>query len=498
MTTRYKYNSAGGRKKQEGKPPAKPKRVSSQLARAWFHALELFVNIEMCGYWFCGGYRRPDGTYAAGKEPGPRFSITKQQWDLWAQWRQRPGADLRYADGRPFDARHVHAGKLTPIKVHEMIHDGSKRYYTSGAFGYALLMIDLDAHEPEWQDDIEELLRDIVGLVGAANVFVVKSGRGYNVFVKVAYGTGGGALAYNSLLDRLQGALKKLTAARKCTVEAKGKAGDRSHYGLLAKLPCWGEAAERLDEFMALAVKDFAWLTGLVERLEKRAANAKPAAAKERKRPKVGSHTGTTVAPEELAEAAEALPLFRPMSYYLMTMRTDCRGKEHGLRALDFAIALAVLSVATKHKRGPELPQKFIKLLWQQMFKDELVGRQWNDSRWAVIWRTLADCGFIEVKDDTYWFYADGSAKGKAMEWSLRPEFSFYNLRQQRQTQEEEKRGVIAVGTFTPPPYVPGLYRPTRLPAPGEEVFWRPPGPLPPDYEAVLDSVMGTACAWGD
>ena len=35
----------------------------------------------------------------------------------------------------------------------------------------------------------------------------------------------------------------------------------------------------------------------------------------------------------------------------------------------------------------------------------------------------MEDCGYLDMIDESYWFTQDGTP-GKAMEWSLKPEFS--------------------------------------------------------------------------
>jgi hypothetical protein len=35
----------------------------------------------------------------------------------------------------------------------------------------------------------------------------------------------------------------------------------------------------------------------------------------------------------------------------------------------------------------------------------------------------MEDCGYLDMIDEKYWFTQDGT-EGKAMEWSLKPEFS--------------------------------------------------------------------------
>jgi hypothetical protein len=172
-------------------------------------------------------------------------------------------------------------------------------------------------------------------------------------------------------------------------------------------------------------------------------------------------------------------------------MRAECRRKDVTPRAKDFQIGLALMAIATKYKKGPELPQKFIKLLWGQAYAQGIVDRPFNDSRWSAIWRTVDGAGIIDVLDERYWYYRYEAKPGKAMEWLLKPEFSWY----ERETNTEED--VIATGTssastavpFSLPKLIPNRHVPTCVPAPGED-YWKAPEPWTAEKEALLEAVM--------
>jgi hypothetical protein len=456
----YKYHSDPGQRNQ-GKN--NPRRKTSDLAKRTFAALAPFVNIEQCGRWYPGRFR----------EPGhPIYMVTQEQWELYA--RLRDGEQPRYPDGRPFRIWHVTSGILSPRLIQKMMDGEDKLYYTAGVFGYALAMVDEDAHE-DWQDDVDDLHRDVCRLLGADNLFVVKSARGINSHLKIDFG-GHTTLQLNDLLRRLQACLKKQTVHRRSVVEVKGKAGvDRSDYGTLAKLPCYGEWTEqRLAEFQAAPVKTFAWLKALVEDMEKRQA-PKPTVKAKQKR---GSCLGFSMPEDEFERLPELVRRYESIANYCYAMRGEVRRKDVALTRQDFAIGLAVAALCSVHKKDEGLPQKFVKRVWQTAKERGLVSRPFNDSRWATLWRTLADCGLLDVADETYWFDPSGQEKGRCMAWSLQ---SAYNL-----AEETEETG-IATGAFSPPKYVPGVYRPTRVPAPGSPAL--PAWTTAPDDELV-DAVM--------
>jgi hypothetical protein len=94
---------------------------------------------------------------------------------------------------------------------------------------------------------------------------------------------------------------------------------------------------------------------------------------------------------------------------------------------------MSVMSLASKYKEGDGLPQKYAKLLWQQAYAQGIIDRPFNDSRWSAMWKTVAACGFMDVQDDTYWYYRYEDKPGKCMEWRLRLEYSWYEQAQERE-----------------------------------------------------------------
>jgi hypothetical protein len=403
--------------KCKAKREISPQLRRTRLVRETFKALKPFINVRKCGQWLPSWDGKPDG---------PKFMISTDQWDMLRR-RQR-GERPTYWDGRPFTAWHVLTNILAPKHVRAMLDGRDKHYYTGGDEGLTAFKADVDAHEP-WQDDADETRDDVEGVFGAENVFSVGSTRGYNLHVKIDYKGVASAAEVNATLTRLEKALKTHTAARKCTVEIKGKIAHpacvleigeevktlEQSSGTLAKLPCFGAWDEqRLAEWVALPIKPYSWLLATVERLEK--ANAdRPSGAKKtaRQRPKSGSCVGVSIATGVVEALPDAVRYYKQLSYYLYAQHVAPRRKDVRLTAVDFAIAMAVISAfATSPKADASLPQLACKRLWMEAYSAGLVSRAWNDSRWAAIWRTLADCQMIDVVDERYW-WSDGTHKGQ-------------------------------------------------------------------------------------
>jgi hypothetical protein len=444
-------------------PKNKPRRkTSSPLARKTFHAFRPFINVDKCGYW-CEPYDASDERPA-----GPRFLITEQQWRWLHEHRQGVRGQV-YRNGYPFYPQDVLYNVLAPRHVHKMVHEFDKYYYSGGQHGLAMPMIDIDAHEDE--DDQDDVRRDLEEVLGAGNAFVVVSKRGLNLFVKIDYRAYGPAV-YNHALGRLQRALQRYTAHRKCVVEVKGKvkhaAGTikvngkeikrKKTCGTLAKLPCYGKPGtwtfERLAEFEALPVQPITWLFAIIDRLE--AANADrqdgPAKAAPAKTTS-GSCVGVSIARNVVEQLPDAVRHYHRLSLYLYSQHEPPTRKDVRLTAVDFACALAVVNAfLSNSKADHSLPQAAVKRLWGQAYADGLLARPFNDSRWSAIWKTLANAGVIDVVDERYWWSADKS-DSQCMRWCLKQEYAYRG-------QEEAEKKHIATGQITLPPYRAGRYRP--------------------------------------
>jgi hypothetical protein len=440
------------------------------LQTATFHALRPFVNVFEPGIWRDSFDR---------SKSGPRFTITKDEW-----------RDYHIVKGggyvRGFNRKAIFAKILAPRLIKDMIEDGVRRYYTGGTDGLALFMADLDAHEP-WQDDMQEMYDDVTGLLGLAHLFPVRSTRGWNLHMKVDY-RGHGVEKYRQTLGRLEKALRNATASRKCVVEVKGLPHVGDINGILAKLPCYGGWTwERLHEFEDTPTVTLDWLLARVEQIERSTPTTPPAPAP-KKQVKVGSYTGTNVPASALATIPEMVKHYRDHSFYMMVRRPELKRKDVRLLAKDAGIFLALISIVRQyvHHAG-ETPSAFVKFLWQTAYQDGHVDRQFNDSRYSVLWQTAADCGFLQVEDDHYWYYPDGSRKGQCMKWEIQEQFAY---RGEKQAQKEDNQTDITAGRLRVPPYDPELYRPTWVPPPRKGGGFV----LTADAEAQIEAVLG---AWG-
>ena len=93
------------------------------------------------------------------------------------------------------------------------------------------------------------------------------------------------------------------------------------------------------------------------------------------------------------------------------------------LCAEDFQRAFVILSlVAREPNEDGQLPHNLAEALWKKVFGGD---RGWDNSRWKAIRDTLADCGFLDLVDESYYYYPDGDKEGRAMRWSLKPEYVY-------------------------------------------------------------------------
>jgi hypothetical protein len=431
--------------------------------------LRPFINVFQGGFfWHAPSYRSQDS--------GPRYLITRAEWADYRAWQR--GAYIR-----DFDPLGVRKKILRPGHVQSML-EGLKYYHNSGRDGFGLPAFDIDQHEPEWQDDLDETVEQVTDLLGPANVFTSASDRGAHTYLKIDY-RGHTVTEFNQALRRLEKVVKQLTATRKCVVELKGTAGDRGSNGTLVRLPCgkgWDE--RRLQEFIDTPVLTYDWLLERCLRLEQRLAGRPPVKAPvphRKRRVKVGSHFGTNVPPEEMAQLPDMLRCYKDHAFYLYAYHVPPTRKDVKITATDCAIFLALTSIARKYVRQPgQTPSAFIKLLWQQAYRDQLVDRAWCDNRYSALWKTAADCQVISVEDDHYWV-TTAWERGQCMKWELKQEFCY-----ESREDGEDRRNVITTGV---PGYHPGVYRPTRLPPPPKPGTFT----MTTEMEAQLEA---TLCFW--
>jgi hypothetical protein len=155
-------------------------------------------------------------------------------------------------------------------------------------------------------------------------------------------------------------------------------------------------------------------------------------------------------------ELPQAFDHFQSRAQYLLEHAVKPTGRKR-LTVEDFQVTLVILSVvACKPNQDDQLPAQLVKSLWPMVADECGVDRAFDCNRWAAIWRTLADTGFIEVSDETYWFYPDSEKTGKAMQWHLREEHVYT-------FQAHHTHTICNNNSFTPLMIVPQRHRSTRV-----------------------------------
>jgi hypothetical protein len=199
----------------------KSKNPVSQLAVDSFEAFRPFINIFDPG--------------AVDWEGSPVHTITKEDWRLFRRYKDGERG-LIYQDGEEFRVgRDVVCNIYSPRHAHRHIQGAETTYYTSGRNGFALLYLDIDAHQP-WQTD-EYKAKAILQELFPFGYFRC-SRRGQNGYLKIRYDT---IRQFNQMAGRLEQSLQRyfLTLSILCDFETKGTiTADKS--GSLAKMPFGG------------------------------------------------------------------------------------------------------------------------------------------------------------------------------------------------------------------------------------------------------------------
>lgn len=240
--------------------------ASPDLAKATFEAMRLFIAIDDCGVKWGGS---------------PIHMITKEKRRLMAHYRHllRSGIDqptLYYESDRwkRFEPKHYFCGELRAKHIGEMLAGEEVYYYTSGRAKSALLYLDLDVHK---EDQTLEGSRKAVGafreILGGAG-FHRPSGRGDNIYIKVAY-SGHSVTETNETFKRFEGLAKRYLQhlSLNVDVEVKGTITTAQKSGSLAKLPVGTYQGspwtwEMLDDFKSRPVIDLDVLIQFMDRWE--------------------------------------------------------------------------------------------------------------------------------------------------------------------------------------------------------------------------------------
>ncbi len=93
--------------------------------------------------------------------------------------------------------------------------------------------------------------------------------------------------------------------------------------------------------------------------------------------------------------------------------------------AEDTATALMVMQWMKEHPNpDKQAPTAMAEWLWGYLYETGVTMRCWDGRKWKAVRTLLGEKGLLDVIDSTYWFYADGSAKGKAMQWEVTDAFA--------------------------------------------------------------------------
>jgi hypothetical protein len=269
-------------------------------------------------------------------------------------------------------------------------------------------------------------------------------------------------------------------------------------------------------------VHSFAWLTGVIERLQVKVDALREAQPPEALPPEPESHSillapalpeqqlelprasadngscmGINVTEQELARIPQAMAWYQEQHLVarMHALGYECKRPDVKIRREDEAAFMAVLALAsTKVKtEGPAaywLSHEFLRWIWTKACQRGYIKRPWNNSRASALGITARALGYCHIEDLTYKFDPDGLEKGKAMNWRLLDEFNFFLLGRER-----EKGGIDSTGGLRVPSGLSDGFRPVRLP------WGRDEWPDPPDYrlqEAQLDGVLVSARAFND
>ena len=188
----------------------------------------------------------------------------------------------------------------------------------------------------------------------------------------------------------------------------------------------------RLREFQQVPEVTLNWLRGATVALHEqseRLERAKPEPTTTgtptgKTRLRSGSTTGLPLDEDELHQVPQALSDYRQIGYHCMAFRTDPQAKGKKLTHEDFTHALVVLSICARYpNKDGSMPHKRVQSIWNALRAAGIFQRGFDNSRWAAIRNTLADLGYLELQDETYYWFQDGEKKGQAMKWRLKAEY---------------------------------------------------------------------------
>lgn len=412
----------------------------SDLARNTFKVLKPWINTYCAGYWT--EYVDQDGEIITG----PRYLITKDLLDLYGRFKDGE-TDLRYENGYQFQPWHFHANQLQAKHVQEMV-DGLKHYYTGGRNGRMIFMLDGDAHKP-WQTDSALAAQLLTDVLGGKNLFHVESARGFNDHLKLDYGGEAWRMVNIRLKEfgdachlflKSQGILSDLEV--KGLISLATARFPQEPFGTLAKLPCYGDwSFDRLEQFKDTQIVTLNWIINRTRELRSLTDPEKAKATIERCRELEGKpviiRTSSTPAPIRAAtsislfsdEELEALSSGKVRKQladrinYVYAMHHKPKKEGVCITKDDVFMAWVVFDFIARHpNKDNKEPTKRAEAIWDYLHEQdpEAFSRAWDNSRWAALRDTFADCQFLQEVDRTYWFFRDGKKQGKPMQWFLK------------------------------------------------------------------------------
>jgi hypothetical protein len=443
---------------------------ASTFAKDTFKVLEPWINVTCCGQW--ADYIDQDGEH----RQHPAFLIEKVDLALLGR-HKRGETDLYYPSGHPFTPKDFFANALTAKHIQAMIH-GHKHYYTGGRSGKTLAMLDLDAHEP-WQTDAEEAKKLLVDVLGADYLFHVPSDRGSNNHLKVHY--------HGARWEDVNNVFKEFADACQMYLKGKGILTDveikgtislatsnnpDAAYGQLAKLPCYGVwNYTKLREFENVRPVSLRWMRQMTVKLrdatdhaktEETIAHCRTLAGKPEKKAIRVAESVSLFSEEEIAALPKVMKSLKNRAFYCYAMHHAPRKKGVKLTHLDFIYAFVVLDFCARHPDTEDrLPHNRIEAIWGWLYEHGHFSRAFDNSRWAAIRDTLADCQFLEVIDKRYWFHAQGDKQGKPMQFRLKAQ---YCIEWQTCFDSGEEERVSIREAY--PEFIPFLWRPEFVPPP--------------------------------
>ena len=337
--------------------------------------------------------------------------------------------DLHYPSGYPFQPKHFFANCLNPKHIQAMIH-GHKHYYTGGRSGKTLCMLDIDAHK-QWQTDAERAKKQLFQFLGAEYLFHVPSDRGSNNHLKVVY-HGANWKEVNNVLaafgDACQMYLKGHGILSDEEIQGTNSLATSKHpdapFGQLAKLPCFGDwNYQKLAEFEKVEPVSLRWIRQMTTKLQtatdqvkaqETIAYCRQISGKAEAKAIRFAESVTLLTEEEITVLPKVINSLKNRAYYCYAMHHAPRKKGVKLNHLDFIYAFLVLDFCARHPDGEDrLPHNRIKSIWGWLYEHGYISRAFDNSRWAAIRDTLADCQFLDEIDKRYWFFTQGDKQGK-------------------------------------------------------------------------------------